>query len=129
MSNIADRLHKDRLVKLLGIEIVDESERFPVCRLKVEDKHLNGVDYTQGGALFTLADYAFAIASNTDGRVSLGISTAMNFHKATKKGDVLSTVTKEISKTNRLSVYEVKIFCKSELVASFTGTAYKVAEE
>ena len=128
MFNVADRLHKDRLVKLLGIEIVDENEQFPSCQLKVCEKHLNGVDYTQGGAIFTLADYAFAIASNTDQRLSLGISTTMNFFKATQKGDVLYTKTRELNRTKKLSSYEVEIYSKNTLIATFTGTAYKVAD-
>ncbi|MDA3799665.1 MAG: hotdog fold thioesterase [Kiritimatiellae bacterium] len=128
MSNVADRLHNDRLVELLGIEILDENEQFPSCQLKVCKKHLNGVDYTQGGAIFTLADYAFAIASNTDQRLSLGISTTMNFFKATKEGDILYTKTRELSRTKKLSIYEVEIYCEDALIATFTGTAYKVAD-
>jgi acyl-CoA thioesterase len=128
MSNIADRLHKDRFVKLLGIEIIDENEKFPSCQLKICKKHLNGVDYTQGGAIFTLADYAFAIASNTDERLSLSINTTMNFFKATKENDILYTKTRELSRTRKLSVYEVEIYCEKILVATFTGTAYKMAD-
>ena len=128
MSNVADRLHNDRFVKLLGIEIVDENEKFPSCRLKICKKHLNGVDYVQGGAVFTLADYAFAIASNTDERLSLGISTTLNFFKPGKEGDVIYTMTKELSRTNRLSVYEVAVFIEDTMIATFTGTAYKVAD-
>jgi len=128
MSNVADRLHNDRLVQLLGIEIIDENEKFPSCQLKICKKHLNGVDYTQGGAIFTLADYAFAIASNTDQRLSLSINTTMNFFKATKENDILYTKTRELSRTKKLSVYEVEIYCEKTLVATFTGTAYKVAD-
>jgi len=38
------------------------------ARMKIEDKHLNAANVVQGGALFTLADLAFAIASNSRGQ-------------------------------------------------------------
>ncbi|MBR2667375.1 MAG: PaaI family thioesterase [Oscillospiraceae bacterium] len=37
-----------------------------VCTLRVEKKHQNAGGVVMGGAIFTLADFAFAVAANMD---------------------------------------------------------------
>lgn len=55
---------KDRYVELSGIEIAEMgAEKCVVCA-KIEEKHLNANGRVQGGMLYTLADFAFAICSN-----------------------------------------------------------------
>lgn len=35
-----------------------------VCSLTLEEKHMNGIGVPMGGAVFTLADFACAVAAN-----------------------------------------------------------------
>ena len=55
---------KDGYVKLSGIEIAEITEEKAVVCAKVQPHHLNGNGFVQGGMLYTLADFAFAVLSN-----------------------------------------------------------------
>lgn len=96
--------------------------------MKIEDRHLNGLDVAHGGVLFTLADYAFAIASNSGGRTSTGIQASMSFLAPVLAGTVLWASIREISRRKTLSVYEIELRNETngEPVALFTGTAFRV---
>ena len=50
--------------QLTGIEIVDADVGYSKVSLKLCEKHLNALGHVMGGVYFTIADYAFAIASN-----------------------------------------------------------------
>lgn len=54
----------------------------------MQDKYLNGADVLHGGFLFSLADYAFAIASNSKNNLSHAINANIMFHKAISSGKI-----------------------------------------
>ena len=47
-------------VDVTGIDIVDVGENYAKCRLEIDKKHLNAAGHPMGGAIYTLADFAFA---------------------------------------------------------------------
>jgi acyl-CoA thioesterase len=86
--------------------------------------HMNGVDVAQGGAVFTLADFAFAVACNTRGPVALAIDVSISFLAATTRGTLTATAV-EVSRSPRLSRVEVEVRdARGAQVALFHGTAY-----
>ena len=54
--------------------------------MTVADQHLNAADVVHGGALFTLADLVFAVASNSHGQLALGINVSISYLKAARAG-------------------------------------------
>jgi acyl-CoA thioesterase len=96
--------------------------------MKIKENHLNAVGVVQGGAMFTLADFTFAVASNTHGKLALAINAEISFFKSVKSG-VLTAVAKEISLHNKLGTYLIDILNENdELVAHFKGTVYRKNE-
>ena len=64
-ARIAGRmLAADRYSQHLGIEIVSAEADYSVCKMTVDDKHLNGHGTCHGGAIFSLADTVFAHLCN-----------------------------------------------------------------
>lgn len=115
----------DRFCSLNGIKLIEVEAGRAITRLTVEDRHLNGLDIIQGGAVFTLADLAFAAASNSHGNAAVGISTTMSHFKAARKGDVLTAEAREISRNHKLGTYLVDIKnSQDELIATFQGMVY-----
>ena len=51
-------------IETTGIVIEYAEPQNAVCSLTVSDKHKNGVGVVMGGAIYTLADFAFAVATN-----------------------------------------------------------------
>ena len=112
-----------------GIELLEAAQGYAKTRLKVESRHHNGAEVVQGGAIFTLADLAFAVACNTSGKLALGVNMQMSCLKATRSGTLIAEAT-EISRSRKMSHCEVRIVNeKNELVALFNGTAYVTDQE
>lgn len=54
----------DKFVSLAGIEIVSVDDEKAIVRAAIGPEHLNASGHVQGGMLYTLADFAFAVISN-----------------------------------------------------------------
>jgi acyl-CoA thioesterase len=122
-------VQKDRFAKHSGVEIVSVGEGEAVTRLHIDSRHLNGADVVHGGAIFTLADVAFALASNSHNRISLGINTNVNFINAATSG-TLTAYAKEIGLNYKLATYNVKVYdATQKIIADFNGTVYRKNDE
>jgi acyl-CoA thioesterase len=115
----------DRFAKYIGIDLLEVSEGFAVTEMILNENHLNGVNLIQGGVIFTLADYAFAAASNSAGFATIGINVNITYYK-TPAGKKLRAVAKEISSQNRICGYKVDVLDEDgSLVACFNGLGYR----
>lgn len=116
---------QDRYAALTGIEIVEVRTGYCRARLHIEDKHLNAANVVQGGALFTLADLAFAVASNSHGQLALAINVNISFLKSVSSGTLYATAT-ELDEPKRLGAYDVLITDEQgHIVARFNGMVYR----
>ena len=62
MEDIKRFIKKDKFCMFIGIELTEVSEGHAKAKMDIKEHHLNGVGIVQGGAIFTLADLAFAAA-------------------------------------------------------------------
>lgn len=125
MKDVRARLERDRFAAENGITLVEVMPGAARARMSVSPRHLNGVDIVQGGAIFTLADFAFAAASNSHGRVAVAIDVSMSFLKAVAGGTLFADAREE-HVNERLSTVLVRVTDEQgELVALFKGTAYR----
>jgi acyl-CoA thioesterase len=117
-------LANDRFSREVGIRIIEIRPGFARAEMTVEARHLNGVGILQGGALFTLADLAFAGASNSHGVVAVSCQADVTWFKAVDCGK-LTAVAEEVSRSSKLSTCVVRVSNeREELVALFKGVAY-----
>jgi acyl-CoA thioesterase len=125
MDKIIKHFRKDRYAALTGIELLEASNGYAKAKLKISEKHLNSVGTVHGGAIFTLADFVFAVASNSYGNIAVAINANIYFHKAITGGTLIAEA-KEISFHRKLASYNVKITDEeNELVADFNGMVYR----
>ena len=97
----------DRFAAANGMRLVELRPGFAKTSLAVEERHLNNVGTVQGGAIFTLADFAFGAASKTGGKVAVAISTNLSFLQPTRSGRLYAEAT-EVSRSRKLSVCSVR---------------------
>lgn len=120
---------KDRFAESLGIELLEVSEGGAKTKMDVNDEHLNGIGTVHGGALFTLADFTFAVAANSHGRVTVAINANISYMKAVSRG-TLTAEAREISLNPKLATYTINITDEDgELIAIFQGLAYRKREK
>ena len=116
---------EDLFARHAGIELVDVGPGWAKASMKIEPFHFNGARTVHGGAIFTLADFAFAVASNSHGTLAMGINTSMSFVKAALKGTLYAEATEQ-SRNPRLASYSVMITDdEGDVVAIFQGMAYR----
>jgi acyl-CoA thioesterase len=125
---ILDFFRKDLFAAFVGIELIEASEGRAKARLTISDHHRNGLGIVHGGAIFTLADLAFAAAVNSRGRTAVALHCSISFLKAAT-GDVLFAEAEEISCGPKIAAYTVRITDASgEIISRFEGMAYRKKE-
>jgi acyl-CoA thioesterase len=121
---IAEVFERDRFANGNGMRVVEVRLGYARTEMTVEPRHMNGVGILQGGAVFTLADLAFAAASNSHGVVAVAAQVDITYFKAVREGK-LTAVAEEISRTHKLSTCLIRVTDEEgNLVALFKGLAY-----
>ncbi len=115
----------DKFAEFLGIELIEVSDGSAVSTMKIRNHHLNGINTVHGGAIFTLADFTFAVAANTHGRLTVAINASISFMKAASGGTLTATAN-EVSANPKIASYTVRITDdEDDLIAIFQGLAYR----
>jgi len=116
---------KDCFARHVGVELLECGGGSACVRLRILPHHLNGLGIVQGGVVFTLADFAFAAASNSRGAVAVALDTHLSFLKAARDG-TLTARCREVGLNRRTAFYAVDVTDDAgALVAVFQGTAYR----
>lgn len=118
----------DRFARHSGIELVEVGPGRAKARMKIEPFHFNIAGTVHGGAIFTLADFAFAVASNSHGTLAMGINTTVSFVKTALAGTLYADAS-ELSRNAKLATYSVLITDDAgDTVAIFQGMVYRKKE-
>ncbi|MBR1595891.1 MAG: PaaI family thioesterase [Phocaeicola sp.] len=120
-----DFFKNDRFAVMAGVELMEISEGYAKARMLITKDHLNGGGVCQGGALFTLADLAFAAAVNSHLVLTFSTSSNITFFQSVAQGYVYAEA-REIVNHPRLPYAEVKITDEGgRLIAVFTSSGYR----
>lgn len=115
----------DAFAQQLGIELLEASAGRARVRLTITEKHLNAVHTVHGGVIFTLADFAFAVAANAHGLTAVAINAHISYIKAIAEGTLIAEA-RETSLGAKLATYTVNIRNdQEEIIAIFQGMAYR----
>lgn len=115
----------DHFADALGIRLLEVIDGYAKVEMKVEKTHTNALGFTHGGAIFSLADYAFAHACNYGDNVAVAVQVSINFLKPSTEGDILTAEAERISDGKTTGLYQVKVKSGDKIVAFFTGLAFK----
>ncbi len=123
--DIKEFLKNDRFAAFLGIELLEAVDGMAKAKLEIKEEHLNTISIAHGGAIFSLADYTFAAASNSHGNIAVAINASISFIKAAGKGTLIAEAF-EVSRNHKLATYNINITNSAkELIASFQGMVYR----
>ena len=121
---IKEFFKKDIFAMEAGIELLETGNGTARARMEILPKHLNGGGVCQGGAIFTLADLAFAAATNSHAQLTFSIQANIQFFKSESHGYLYADA-KEIFSHGRLASAEVRVTNENgELVAMFNSMGY-----
>ena len=116
----------DAFSQWLGIKIIEVQGSRVTLQMVVRPEMTNGFAVTHGGISYSLADSALAFASNGHGRLCMSIETSISHLFPIKLGDMLTAISEELSLSNRIGVYQVKVTNQEDkVVALFKGMVYR----
>lgn len=126
MQNLFDFFtDNDHFARKCGIVLLEMEAGRAKAEMKIQPFHLNGAKVVHGGAIFTLADFVFAVAVNTRGKLALAITASVSFINPATEGRLIAEA-REISVNRKLANYEVTVTDeKGRLISRFQGTAYR----
>jgi phenylacetic acid degradation protein PaaD len=112
---------EDDASKALGIEIVEIGPGYATLAMTVRPDMVNGQRIAHGGFIFTLADSAFAFACNSHNERVVAAQGQITFIKPGKLGDRLVATAREISRSGRSGIYDVRVTNGDAVIAEFRG--------
>jgi phenylacetic acid degradation protein PaaD len=119
----------DAYAEHLGVELVSVSDKELVVALDVGPHHLNFLEGGHGGMVFSLADCAFSLASNSAGPRAVAIDTHMAFPAAAREGNRLTATATELVRGRTLATYHVTVVRDDGRTCGlFTGTVHISSE-
>lgn len=99
----------DHFCKENGMRIVSISDGTATAEMTVNEHHLNGMRAVQGGALFTLADFATAAAINSFGVAAVSMSASVSFIRPVLDASRLTAVAKLVNKGRTNVILDVDV--------------------
>lgn len=122
---LRDFFKNDRFARQAGVELVEAGPGYAKARMRITPGHLNAGGVCQGGAIFTLADFAFGVACNAGGQLTFSINASVNYFRSECEG-ILYAEAHVVFDHKKLANCEVQVRNESgDLVATYVGTGYR----
>lgn len=127
-DDIFKALKNEPYANYLGMELVELKPGFAKVTLSPTAHMLNTHGTVHGGVIFSLADYAFAVASNSYGSTAVGVTNTIHYMSAGLAGQILTAEANEIKKTRRLAWYRIDVWSNDVLCATMEALVYRKNE-
>ena len=113
--------NEDDASKGLGMEILQIKAGEATLTMTVKPHMVNGHGIAHGGFIFLLADSAFAFACNSHNQRAVAAQCNISFIRPGKLGDRLVATAREISRTGRSGIYDVRVTVDDMAIAELRG--------
>ncbi|MEZ0328919.1 MAG: hotdog fold thioesterase [Dissulfuribacterales bacterium] len=129
-QKVRERIERyDRLIGMFGMEILKVDFGYAEVAMVVKPEHLNAADFCHGGAMFSLADVAFALAANSHGGLAVGLEVSANYMRPVKAGERVVAVAEERHRGKHTGVYLISMRNgDGKEVAFVKATAFRVQD-
>lgn len=125
LAEVRERFGRDRFATENGAVIEEIGDLYARCSLLLTQSHRNALGAVMGGASFTLADFAFAVAANWQNPGVVSLSSNITF-LGTAKGQSLIARARCVKDGRRTSYYRIDVEDElGNLIAAVTTTGYR----
>ena len=108
-----------------GCEVLEASHGHGVCAFTIGPQHMNAQGNIMGGAIFTLADFALAIACNMGENPTVSVQSSIEYFTMTRGTRLIATADAEKSGRS-LGFYTVNITDDLGVnIARMTATCFR----
>jgi acyl-CoA thioesterase len=129
LEQIAQTVGQDPFARSLGIEVLEFGAGYSKVAITVEERMLNSHRMAHGGVIFSLADAAFALASNSHGQLAVALNVTIGYVAPVAPGTRLIAEATEESLGRRIGLYRLIVRAEDgTLVATCQATAYRKSQ-
>jgi acyl-CoA thioesterase len=126
-SAIFKQIEEEPFGKKFGLNLVDVQEGYAKVEMRFNRDLENMFGMAHGGAIFSLIDAAFEIASNSHGTMAVALSMNINYLASPEKEALLTAEAREINKTKKTAAYDIRATDDSgKLLASCQALVYRL---
>ena len=118
---------EDDASKGLGMEIIEVGPGSATLAMTVKPHMVNGQRIAHGGFIFLLADSTFAFACNSRNERAVAAQCDITFIRPGKLGDRLVATAREISRSGRSGIYDIRVTADDVVIAEFRGHSRTIA--
>lgn len=121
-----ENFKNDKFATNAGVTLDELEEDYCICSLEITDNHRNAYGGVMGGAIFTLADFAFAILSNNIHSLTVAQNVNILYLSAPKGHKLTAKATcRKNGRTTSIINVDVSDDTGRD-VAQFIGTGFKL---
>ena len=117
---------KDRFATENGMTLDEVDATHAAASLTVDSRHKNAFGGVMGGAIFTLADFAFAALTNDRERVTVAQQVSINYFAQPKGARLVATARYKKDGRNSCVVNVDVVDDSGREIAQFVGTGFKL---
>jgi acyl-CoA thioesterase len=104
---IFQKVADEPFAKKLGLQLIEVQEGYAKVKMIFTADMENIFAMAHGGAIFSLIDAAFEVASNSHGTMAVALNININYLSSPAKGSTLTAEAKEINKTKKTATYDI----------------------
>jgi len=124
LSEFREKVEREPIGAFFGMKLLDLSPGHARVGMKLRPEYLTFNGFIFGGIITSIADQAFACATNSMGRPSIATQFNVHFIAAAAPGDELVAEGRVLRKGRRVDVCEIAVTDQDgKLIARATGTA------
>ena len=124
---IFKKVSEEPFAKKFGLRLIDVQEGYAKVEMVFTPDMENMFGMAHGGAIFSLIDAAFEIASNSHGTMAVALNMNINYLASPEKGAMLTAEAREINRTKKTAAYNI---CATDdsgrLLASCQSLVYRL---
>ncbi len=106
----------DKFVLKNGISIVEANAEYALCKAEITQEHLNSENIVQGGMIYTLADFAFAVLSNYLHKKVVSQTATITYLRAGLNCKTIFAKAREVNTSRRNCIHQVIVYDQSDNV-------------
>lgn len=124
---IVTQFEAEPFAKKMGIRLLEVNDGYASVAMDFISDMNNMFGMAHGGAIFSLIDAAFEVASNSHGTIAVALSMNVNYLAAPAGGAKLTAEAREINKTRRTAAYDIRAMDdQGKLVATCQSLVYRL---
>jgi len=119
---------KEPFAEKFGLQLTDLDDGYSRVEMLFTKDMENLFGQAHGGALFALIDEAFETASNSHGTMAVALNMNISYLSSPSEGATLAAEARELNRTNKTALYEIKVTENTRLIASCQALVYRLGK-